>query len=36
MPEVFRDESLVPMTYYHIDRDVENEEYHLKQASQAL
>ena len=26
MPEEFRDESLVPMTYYHIDGDVENED----------
>ena len=26
MPEEFRDESLVPMTCYHIDGDVENEE----------
>ena len=26
MTEEFRDESLVPMTYYHIDGDVENED----------
>ena len=26
MPEEFRDESLVPMTCYHIDGDVENED----------
>ena len=26
MPKEFRDESLVPMTCYHIDGDVENED----------